>query len=332
MMAQKSFTQLLQLILTNDYVGAMALISSKDFDPNEADPLYKTSLLQSLIPQLSSIKSVRNNPELKEVMMWLISHESFNPNSKDVDGETILMTLSKYPSFNWLSRIILKIKNLDYNARDSYARTAYDIARTQHNTEFMQMFMDRFSPSKPHDEDKPQEESKGESSNELPSQVLQHLKFTFTCRQLENPSSMYWLIKAVLEENYSEALRLADSVHLDISEKDIWDEPAFMDMIEYIEMASDEVNFNVDELSKILDKIIKNRKFNPNMKNGDGNTPIMLAVQYKNLNWLTKMLYDLAGTELHHVNANGENILKIANGAGNDQFVLSLSGKSHTQN
>ena len=68
------------------------------------------------------------------------------------------------------------------------------------------------------------------------------------------------------------------------------------------------------------------------MKNGDGNTPIMLAVQYKKLNWLTKMLYDLAGTELHHVNANGENILKIANGAGNDQFVLSLSGKSHTQN
>ena len=332
MMAQKSFTQLLQLILTNDYVGAMALISSKDFDPNEADPLYKTSLLQSLIPQLSSIKSVRNSPELKEVMMWLISHESFNPNSKDVDGETILMTLSKYPSFNWLSRIILKIKNLDYNARDSYARTAYDIARTQHNTEFMQMFMDRFNPSKPHDEDKPQDESKDESSNELPSQVLQHLKFTFTCRQLENPSSMYWLIKAVLEENYSEALRLADSVHLDISEKDIWDEPAFMDMIEYIEMASDEVNFNVDELSKIFDKIIKNRKFNPNMKNGDGNTPIMLAVQYKNLNWLTKMLYDLAGTELHHVNANGENILKIANGAGNDQFVLSLSGKSHTQN
>ena len=328
-MAQKTFTQLLQLILTEDYVGAMALISSEGFDPNEADPLYKTSLIQGLIPQLSSVKSVVNSSGLKEVMMWLISHKSFNPNAKDVDGETILMTLAKYPSFNWLSHIILKMKNLDYNARDSYARTAYGIAKTQHNTEFMQMFMDR---SKSSDEDKSQHESKEGDSDKLPSQVLQHLKFTFTCRQLENPSSMYWIIKAVLEENYSEALRLADSVHLDTSEKDIWDEPAFMDMIEYIEMASDEVNFNIDELSKIFDKIIRNRKFNPNMKNGDGNTPIMLAVQYKKLNWLTKMLYDLAGTELHHVNANGENILKIANGAGNDQFVLSLSGKSHTQN
>ena len=133
-MAQKTFTQLMQLILTEDYVGAMALISSEGFDPNEADPLYKTSLIQGLIPQLSSVKSVVNSSGLKEVMMWLISHKSFNPNAKDVDGETILMTLAKYPSFNWLSHIILKMKNIDYNKRDSYARTAYGIAKTQHNT------------------------------------------------------------------------------------------------------------------------------------------------------------------------------------------------------
>ena len=60
-MAQKTFTQLLQLILTEDYVGAMALISSEGFDPNEADPLYKTSLIQGLITQLSSVKSVVNS-------------------------------------------------------------------------------------------------------------------------------------------------------------------------------------------------------------------------------------------------------------------------------
>ena len=331
-MAQKSFTQLLQLILTHDYGGAMAFINSEDFDPNESDPLYKTSLIQGLIPQLNGIKSVANSSELKEVMMWLISHKSFNLNAKDADGETVLMTLSKYPSFNWLSRIILKMKNLDYNARDSHARTAYDIAKTQRNTAFMEMFMDRLNPPKSHDENKSQHGSNEEKSEKIPFQVLQHLKYQFTCRQLENPASMYWIVKAILEENYSEALRLADSVHLDTAEKDVWDEPAFMDMIEYIEMASDEVNFNIDELSKIFDKIIRNRKFNPNMKNGDGNTPLMLTVQYKRLNWLSKMLYNLAGTELHHINANGENILKIANGAGNDQFVLSLSDKSHAQN
>lgn len=351
-MAQTTLAKLLQLILVEDYIGAMAFIESDRFDPNEADPLYKTSLLQGLVPQVSGMKNIVGGRGLKEVLMKLISHKDFNPNAKDVDNETILMTLSKYPAFNWLSKALLTRKDLVYNMRDSYARTAYDIASTQRNTKFMELYMERLSSgkgltahlgnfkkiaakrifkadvtsaktTKAKDDTTPQD-------NLIPEQVMQHLKFSFTESQRSNPASMYWLIRAVLLRDYDEALKLSSSAFLNPSEEDIWDEPAFMDMIEYIEMASDDIKYDTTMLQKIFDNVMSNRYFNPNMKNGDGDTPIMLAVRYKKFNWLTKKLYGMAGTELHYVNSSGKNILKIANEAGNDAFILSLASPTTT--
>jgi len=324
---------LYRAMITEDYASAIDIITSKDFNPNEYDNFYKMPVLCNLIEGLNVNKThIKDQKSMKEILTLIVNHESFNPNVFH-GWNTPLMTIAICKDFNFLVPAILSKKNVDLSIKRSDNEDVFSIANRFNNDVLLGML---FAYKEAHKDangmprkrvgikpiKKVTESTASFGQTQYNRTILERIEYAFSEEQKNNPASLYWMMMFFLTDRYNECLKIIKNPLFDPNEKDRWGEPVITSLIYYAH--DSRVNYNEDKFREIIKEIINCSTFDVNAMDADCNTPIMVAMGYKNLHWLVEILFNMPSVKLNLTNDEGETLKDIAKYSGGEPFYNAL--------
>jgi len=318
-------SELANAIIKEDYASAIEIITDDNFDPN-AKTKSNNPLLYTIINVLIDLKSIQDKTSLMNILNEIVKHKDFNPNEVNGENETVLMNIARHPDFNFLSPLLLYKTNIDVNIKNKYGNDAARLADAYDNkvlldliTSFKIQHMKFYGLPRKREGIKTKER-KATVSNKI--QLMNRIERAFDDKARSNPISLYWLTYYFVRQNYIECMRIVNDVHFNPNETDKWETPVLTSLI-YISQ-DNFVECDEEEFKKIAKGIVNNRLFDYNSMDDYNNTPIMASMKFKNLNWLTHMLFSSACTRIDITNKSGKNLHDISKDAGNEDFYKEM--------
>jgi len=326
-------SHLLRSIIVEDYASAMEVITDDSFNPNETNSSWRAPVITAIVNILSNMPSKKDSKELREVLKTIVKNKDFDPNVLDATGETCLMHIARHEEFNWLVPFIFNTNKVDINIKNQMSKDLLDIAEASENKTLSDIVMSirildikKGQPKKRVGIKKRICLTPIDSPSKGNGNILDKLEKAFEDNQKRNPVSLYALIKAFFQGDYTTCIQIVRDVNFNPNECDRWEEPALSSLIYY----SQDVNVNYDEsmFKKIVDVIIENKRFDVNALDADCNTTLMVAMSFPRLQWLTEKLFNIQSARLDVLNDSGENLRSIAENCGNGDFYNHLVMKS----
>lgn len=327
-------SQILRLLVLEDYAELINIIVSDDFNPNVKSDISESPLLLKLINLFGSgCVKIKDKENFQMIFTEIVNHKDFDPNIKDTDGETILTCIARCDkeSFNWLVNPILAKGNVDIFAKNFMHKTCMDIAKKKNNTVFMSiingfLFVKHLGMPRKRSFKKESELNIEISPNkktfDCKSIITESIEQCYNEEQKKNPSSMYWVLYHFFRGNYQEAENVVTSPHFNPNECDKFEDPALLTLVNHATV----YNAKIDEdwYKRIAKYIVDCKTFDPNIINAEGNSPIMVTIGFKSLNWLSELLFNLPNTRIDFINEYGRILHGIAKEADNLVFYQGM--------
>ena len=136
---------------------------------------------------------------------------------------------------------------------------------------------------------------------------------------------MYWVLYHFFRGNYQEAENVVTSPYFNPNECDKFEDPALLTLVNHATV----YNAKIDEdwYKRIAKYIVDCKTFDPNIINSEGNSPIMVTIGFKSLNWLSELLFNLPNTRIDFINEYGRILHGIAKEANNLVFYKGMIHK-----
>lgn len=326
-------SQLLRLLILENYDEALELVKSDKFNPNGTNTSWHAPVLSAVISVLSNAEKSLEKEGLKTVMKEIAKHKDLDPNIIDAEGETIIMHIARHPQFNWFAPFLMNNQKLDISIKNFMHKDAIDIAFACGNQTLADILLPlkmkgckglpkkRVGVKKTIKFTKPTEVNGAGRKN-----ILDRIEKAFDPDKKKNPVSLYALLTSFFLGEYSTCIQIVKDVNFNPNECDRWEEPALSSLIYYSQDAH--VTYNEEMFKKIVDAFIQNKRFNVNALDADCNTILMVAMGFPKLKWLTEKLFNIQSARLDVINDSGETIRQIADNCGNGEFYNHLVRKS----
>lgn len=327
-------SHLLRSIIVDDYASAIDVITSDDFNPNETNSSWKAPVITAIINVVSNLAEKKKEDNgLKEILKEIVRNKNFDPNVVDATGETCLMHIARHPEFNWLVPFILNTNKVNVTIKNQMGKDALNIAESNENKTLADILLNvkinndrKGLPKKRVGIKKKAMVTMTPPNKKGNDNILDKLEKAFCDNQKINPVSLYSLIKAFFQGDYTTCIQIARDVNFNPNECDRWEEPALSSLIYYSQDAN--VNYDESMFKRIVDVIIENKRFDVNALDADCNTTLMVSMGFPKLKWLTEKLFNIQSARLDILNDCGQNLREIAESCGNGEFYNRLVMKS----
>jgi ankyrin repeat protein len=151
------------------------------------------------------------------------------------------------------------------------------------------------------------------------SKMLINLETSFTDEQKKKKMSSYRALKYFLLCDYEKVLDIINSYDFDPNERDCWGESIIFSLMYY---SQDEITkYDVQKFNQIMVDLINNLRFDFNICDADGNTPLMISAQFIGLNWLSELFISRFDIDVYKRNEMGYCLIDIIEIVGNQDFI-----------
>lgn len=312
-------SKLLRSIIIDDYTTALKIVKGSDFNPNDTHLSWKAPVVSAIINVIGETAKISDEKSFRELLITIMGHEDFNPNMTDAEGETILMHIARHPRFCWLAPYMLANPKTNVSIENFMHRTAEDIAKICGNKKFTDIISGHANTiiKLPH--------KRSGIKKPLPKgniKALNKIENAFYEVDKKEDISLYNLLKAFYNKKYTNCIEIINNAAFDPNECDKWGEPVISSLIYYSQECG--VEYDEDKFKEIVNAIMALDGFNPNILDIDKNTPLMVAMQFKNLRWLAEKLFKEEPVMLYHKNYWGDDLASIAKDCGNEEFYNGL--------
>lgn len=324
-------SQLLKAIIVDNYALAIDIITREEFDPNETNDSWKAPVLTAIVNVLSTTCKYKDMTALKEILQMIVDNKKFDPNLKDSCGDTVLMHIARYKSFNWLVPIILNTGKVDLSIENYMHHDVLYIAeKTGNNVMLDTLLLFKHQQYKRLPKKRAGIKKKKTTAiifNIKNCDIVKKIENAFRPEQKKKNASLYNLLMCFFRGEYDTCIQIVRDPDFDPNETDLWEEPALSSFIYYSQ--DSKVEYDEEMFKKIVEIIVSNKKFDVNAIDSECNTVLMVAMGFPSLKWLAEMLFDIQSARIDIINDSGENIRKIAERCGNGAFYNHLIRKAY---